>query len=73
MVVDLTANVQAVFDAKTLEDKKHAMLELIDRSAAKQATKADARRTVEALRSTTKLDYFAFNYMASGEGMKVQK
>lgn len=73
MVADLSNEVQQVFKESTLEGKKQAMLQLIDKSVAKQTTKDDARRTVEALRSLTKLDYFAFNYMASGEGLKVQK
>ena len=69
--IDLTANVQAVYEAKTLDAKKAAMLELIEQSHAKSATKDKARRELVRIGSMTKVDFFATNYMMSGEGMKV--
>jgi hypothetical protein len=72
MAKDLTVEIQAVFAAQTLDEKKSAMRTLIERSVAKPETKSDAYRTIEVLQSKTKLDFFAFNYMASGEGMKVR-
>ena len=69
---DLTQFVQEVFKATTLDGKKTAMLQLIDESHAKTETKSKARSQVEAIKSVVKMDSFAFNYMASGEGMKVR-
>lgn len=70
---DLTANIQAVFSAKTLDDKKVAMLELINVSEAKKATKEKARRELNKLTSAVRVDHYAFNYTASGEGLSVIK
>ncbi len=70
---DLTSEIQAVFQAKTLESKKAAMTILISNSEAKKETKDKAKRQVEQITSVVRLDQFAFNYMASGEGMKVIK
>jgi hypothetical protein len=69
---DLTQFIQNVFKASTLSEKKEAMLSLIDESRAKSDTKAKARIEVGKIKSAVKMDSFAFNYMASGEGMKVR-
>lgn len=72
MTRDLTIDVQTVYAAKTLEGKKVAMLELIEHSVAKNATKVKARSELERIKTSTKVDFFATNYMLSGEGMKVR-
>ena len=69
---DLTQFVQEVFKATTLDGKKAAMAQLIDESHARDETKTKARKQIETIKSVVKMDSFAFNYMASGEGMKVR-
>lgn len=71
MVKDLTTYTQAVFSARGLEAKKAAMFELIEASCAKRDTKVKAHKAVDVMKTPVKIDAFAFNYLASGEGMKV--
>lgn len=70
---DLTTEVQNVFQAKTLEQKKSSLEALIAASEAKKATKDKALRDLQNIKALSRLDQFAFNFMAAGEGMKVIK
>jgi hypothetical protein len=69
--INLEVELNAVWQAQTLEGKKVAMRTLIEKSHAKAETKRKALIEVDRATSVNKLDKFAFNYMASGEGMKV--
>lgn len=69
-MIDLTKEVQAVYQAKTVEDKRNAFAKMVEKSHAKAATKEKALS--DAMRaSATKIDFFATNFMLSGEGKKV--
>lgn len=69
-MVDLSQDVQAVYAAKTIEDKRDAFVKLVEKSHAKATTKEKALR--DCMRaSATKIDFFATNFMLSGEGSKV--
>ena len=72
MTRDLTKHVQAVYSATSLETKKTAMLELIEHSVATADTKKKSREQLSKLKTLAKVDFFATNYMLSGEGMKVR-
>ena len=54
----------------TGQAKKDAMVDIINSSHAKKATKTDALFKVAKM-SDKQLDKFAVNFMMSGEGMKV--
>lgn len=69
---DLTVEIKAVFAAGDVAAKKQAMRTLIEASHAKEEVKRKAYTDVERMKNTSKIDQFAFNYMASGEGMKVR-
>lgn len=72
MVKDLTTHLQAVFVATGLDNKKNAVLELIENSHAKKETKKLRSYQASVLNSENKIDKFATNYVMSGEGMKVR-
>ena len=73
MSIDLTVWVNRVLESRSLDDKKAAMVELIEASHAKKETKTFSKNKVLHTRmSTSQLDKMAYNYMLSGEGMKVQ-
>lgn len=72
-VIDLTNWVNRVLESASLEDKKMAMINLIDNSHAKNETKTLFKNKVIYTRlSSAQLDKMAYNYMLSGEGMKVR-
>jgi|TARA_R110000868_G_scaffold283752_1_gene544178 hypothetical protein len=68
---DLTTEVNAVFTARSIADKKSAMLSLIENSHAKAETKKLSKLRVERLMHASAVDKFATNYLLSGEGMKI--
>lgn len=71
--IDLTVWVNRVLESADLEDKKTAMINLIDNSHAKKETKTLFKNKVIYTRlSGAQLDKMAYNYMLSGEGMKVR-
>lgn len=70
-MVDLSKELDAVYKASSLSDKKDAMFILIENSHAKKETKMKAKNQVAFLQSPNKIDFFATNYVFSGEGMKV--
>lgn len=70
--IDLTSYVQAVWFANGLDDKKAAMLDLIEASHAKADTKRLYTAKVNIERNPRKLDTLASNYAMSGEGLKVR-
>ena len=72
MAKDLTKEVAAVCAAHTLEAKKIAMKALIESSYAKKETKKLFNVKVDMIRSASKLDKMATDYLLSGEGMKVR-
>lgn len=72
MATDLTTYVQKVWLAQGLQDKKTAMLELINASHAKADTKRLFTAKVNIERNPNRLDSLASNYAMSGEGMKVR-
>jgi hypothetical protein len=60
-------------EAGDLGSKKAAMIDLIENSRAKKETKTLFKnRVVHARLSGAQLDKMAYNYMLSGEGMKVR-
>ncbi len=69
---DLTKEVTAVCNARSLESKKVAMKVLIESSHAKKETKKLFNVKVDMIRSTSALDKMATDYLLSGEGMKVR-
>ena len=73
MMINLETYVSAVWNAKTLQEKKTAMLNLIDISHAKADTKRKAVENVSKAYSMDQIDSYATNYMFSGEGNKVIK
>jgi hypothetical protein len=71
--IDLTAWVNRVLESSDLDSKKAAMVELIENSHAKKETKTLFKNKVIHTRlSSAQLDKMAYNYMLSGEGMKVR-
>lgn len=71
--VDLTIWVNRVLESSDIEDKRMAMINLIDNSHAKKETKTLFKNKVIYTRmSGAQLDKMAYNYMLSGEGMKVR-
>ena len=73
MSVDLTDYVNKVIVATTTEAKKQALLEMIEASHAKTTTKNLFTNKVSYVNLTAKqLDKMAYDYMMSGEGMKVR-
>ena len=68
---DLTKELNAVYNARTLNEKKINMLDLIDKSHAKNDTKSRSRLKLRLCTSKLSVDKFATNYMLSGEGMKI--
>lgn len=71
--IDLTVWVNRVLESSDLDDKKTAMINLIDASHAKKETKTLFKNKVIHTRlSSSQLDKMAYNYMLSGEGMKVR-
>ena len=68
---DLTKEVTAVCNARSLESKKVAMKALIESSHAKKETKKLSKVKVDMTRSASALDKMATNYLLSGEGLKV--
>ena len=71
MIKDLTAHVQAVFEARGVDAKKAALLKLIEDSHAKESTKRLMTMKASMLNNSNRLDKFAVDYAMSGEGMKV--
>lgn len=73
MSVDLTSNVNKVIEARTVEEKKSALLEMIETSHAKKETKTFFTNKIKyTSMSIRQLDKMAYDYMMSGEGMKVR-
>ena len=73
MAFDLTTVVNRVVSAKTIEDKRFAVLEMIAASHAKKETKTFFTNKVKYTSMSAKqLDKMAYDYMMSGEGMKVR-
>jgi hypothetical protein len=71
--IDLTIWVNRVLEAGDLDSKKTAMIDLIENSHAKKETKTLFKnKVVHAGLSGAQLDKMAYNYMLSGEGMKVR-
>lgn len=72
MAVDLTKQVEKVILATTTEAKKTALLEMIETSHAKKTTKTLFTNKLMYVNLTAKqIDKLAYDYMLSGEGMKV--
>jgi len=69
---DLTKEVTAVCNARSLESKKVAMKVLIESSHAKKETKKLFNIKVDMIRSPSALDKMATDYLLSGEGLKVR-
>ena len=69
---DLTKEVTAVCNTRSLESKKVAMKALIESSHAKKETKKLFNVKVDMIRSASALDKMATDYLLSGEGMKVR-
>jgi|TARA_R110000822_G_scaffold3972_1_gene16948 hypothetical protein len=57
--------------ANSLDDKKIALVEMIDASHAKAETKRKALIIANALTNPTKVLQYAYNYALSGEGNSV--
>ena len=73
MAIDLSEHVARVLSSRDIESKKTAMLDLIEASHAKKETKMLFSNKVKyTSMSTRQLDKFAYDYMLSGEGMKVK-
>lgn len=73
MSIDLTNDVNKVIAARTVEEKKNAFLEMIENSHAKKETKTLFTNKVKYVSLTSRqLDKMAYDYMMSGEGMKVR-
>lgn len=71
--IDLTVWVNRVLESSDIEDKRAAMINLIDNSHAKKEKKTLYKNKVIYTRmSGAQLDKLAYNYMLSGEGMKVR-
>ena len=71
--IDLTEWVNRVLESSNIEDKRMAMINLIDNSHAKKETKNLFKNKVTYTRmSASQLDKLAYDYMLSGEGMKVR-
>lgn len=71
--IDLTEYVNRVLSISDINDKKDAMIELIEASHGKKETKTLFKNKVIYTRmSGAQLDKMAYNYMLSGEGMKVR-
>ena len=68
---DLTKEINAVYNAKTLTEKKNRMQDLIERSHATNQTKNASKMKLVWCTSKLSVDKFATNYMLSGEGMKI--
>ena len=68
---NLSNELMAVYNAKTLTEKKNRMQDLIDRSHAKNETKNASKMKLVWCTSKLSVDKFATNYMLSGEGMKI--
>jgi hypothetical protein len=73
MAIDLTDLVGRVLASRDVESKKEAVLELIEASHAKKETKSLFTNKVKYVNmSAHQLDKLAYDYMLSGEGMKVR-
>lgn len=72
MVRDLTTDLKAVYACSSVEDKKAALVNMVEHSVATKQTKDKSFKLIEALSSAYKLDKFATNFVLSGEGMKVK-
>lgn len=71
--IDLTEYVDKVLTAADADGKREAMLVLIEASHAKKETKTLFKNKVVYTRmSSAQLDKMAYDYMLSGEGMKVR-
>jgi hypothetical protein len=71
--IDLTVWVNKVLAERDPNAKKAAMIEMIDQSHAKTTTKNLFRSKVNHTRlSGAQIDKLAYDYMLSGEGMKVR-
>lgn len=68
---DLTKEINAVYNARTLTEKKNRMQDLIEKSHAKRETKNASKMKLVWCTSKLSVDKFATNYMLSGEGMKI--
>lgn len=68
-LINLDPFVQAVWAAKTHDDKRRAFEVLIEVAVGKKS-KAEARRKIAYL-STKQLDQYAVNFAFSGDGIKV--
>ncbi len=73
MAIDLTDLVGRVLASRDVESKKESLLELIEASHAKKETKSLFTNKVKYVNmSARQLDKLAYDYMLSGEGMKVR-
>lgn len=73
MAVDLTEYANKVIFAFTTEDKKETLLEMIEKSHAKKETKTFFFNKIKYTKLSAKqLDKLAYDFMLSGEGMKVR-
>ena len=73
MSIDLTSEMNKVITARTVEEKKKALLDMIEYSHAKKETKTLFTNKVKYISLTARqLDKMAYDYMLSEEGMKVR-
>lgn len=73
MAIDLTEYANKVIFAFTTEDKKATLLEMIEKSHAKKETKTFFTNKINYTKMSAKqLDKLAYDYMLSGEGLKVR-
>ena len=73
MTIDLSQLANSVITAPTLEEKKSAMIAMIENSHAKKTTKTLFMNKVKFTGlSSRQVDKLAYDYMMSGEGMKVR-
>ncbi len=70
-IKDLTSNMQAVWNAETLEDKQKAATELVNVSMGSADTKKLALNKIPHM-TAQQLDRFAMNYNFKGMGMGVK-
>ena len=68
---NLTTEIQDVYAAKNLFEKKEKMQTLIENSHAKKETKKLSLLKLSWCKSNLEVDKFATNYMMSGEGLGV--
>ena len=73
MAIDLTNEVNKVIAARTVDEKKVALVEMIEVSHAKKEKKILYTNKINyTSMSARQLDKMAYDYMMSGEGMKVR-